>query len=129
RINRYHSDQRDIVKVVPLGDHLGPHQQIDCAGRKLHQDMLKAASAPRRVAVQPDDVHRRKHLPQPGLDLLGSLADIVYVFAVAGWAALGNRPDVVAVVALKAEIVFVEGECDVAVLTLDGQAAGPAYQE
>src|SRR5262249_1173967 len=117
------------MKVVTLCNHLSADQQIDCAGRKLHQYVLEAASPACRVAVQPRHIHRWKHLPQPGLELVSSFADIVHIFAVAGGAALGNRPDVVAVMALKTQVVLVESESHVAVLALDGEATRPAYQE
>src|SRR5262249_10103500 len=128
-IDRYHPDERDIMEIVAFGDHLSADDQVDRSGAELHQQVLEAAAAARRIAVDAGDRLVREKLAQSGFELFGALADVLYVLAVADRADTGRRPDIVAVVALQALIVPMVGQGDVAVRAMDAIAAGPAHRK
>ena len=89
------------MNVVPLGNHLRAHQQIDLARVQPRQQPLQVVPPAHRVAIHAADARARKNLRQPLLALLRPRAEIVKVFAVALRAARRHGAPEAAVVALQ----------------------------
>ncbi len=117
-----HAHQRHVGEVVPLGDHLRPHEEIDLAAAHLGQDRAQAASG---VAVQPRHARLWEALQQPLLHLLCAHPHPLHGVGGAVWTALrhgGAVPTVVAGQAPPADAVV--GQRDGAVLAGKDLAAG-----
>src|SRR5258706_9035728 len=56
-VDRNYANERDIWKVMSLGDHLRADEHIEAAGRKLNEHVLHFALVRHRVAVNTCDAH------------------------------------------------------------------------
>ena len=70
-----HDDQRDVRKVVALGDHLGADEDARLAAVDAREHRFHLALAAHRVAIEPGERRAGKLLAQRLLDALGALAD------------------------------------------------------
>ena len=124
-VGRHHADERHARKVVPLGNHLRPHQHVELAGREPGEDGGERATLPHRVAVHPPHARRREERRDLLLYLLGAETGMLQVGGGALATRLGHGHGVVAVVAARAPAVprGVHGERDAAVGALEGVAA------
>ena len=59
-VGRDNPHQRDVRNIVPLGDHLGAHQDIVVALAEVVEDVFKLAFPGDSIAVQPGDPGFRK---------------------------------------------------------------------
>src|ERR1051325_6808583 len=79
-VNRDHTDQRHVRKVVSFGKHLRTDEGIDAARTERCQRLLNHFSPRRGVAIDSRDTQSRQEQPQHLLELLGALANVVNVF-------------------------------------------------
>ena len=66
------ADQRDVRKVQPLRDHLGPDQDIELAAPEPLENHLVVVRAAHRVGIHAGDPGRVEHGARDRLDLLGA---------------------------------------------------------
>src|SRR5437879_13189980 len=107
------------MDVVPLGDHLRAHQQVDLTGVELVQHALKIVAGADGIAVQASNARLWKRLMEPLLYLFRSGAQKINVPAVAARALLRHSPPVTTIMAFQAIACFVEGKRDGAILSLN----------
>src|SRR5215467_5761576 len=69
-----HADKRDALKIVPLREHLGTHENIERAASEGAERFLILALGSRRVAVQPRNARARKFFAQPFFEMLRAFA-------------------------------------------------------
>src|SRR5262249_9668935 len=98
------------MNIMPLGDHLCSHQQVDLAGMKLVQYALEVMAGTDSVTIQASDAGPGKCGVQALLHLLRSCPQEVNVFAVTGWATFRYSLLVAAIVAFHAIAGLVEGQ-------------------
>lgn len=109
------ADAGDLREVEALGDHLGPHEDVDLPGGERGEGLVVDVLPAHRVGVHPEDAGLREGLLDGFLDLLGSLPAVAVAGGGAGGAAGGDRRDVVAEVAAEPRVGAVEGEGEAAV--------------
>src|ERR1700677_2313837 len=78
-----HADQGDAVNVVPLGDHLRAHQQIEFTFIERGKRALEVFVAANRVAIKTRDARLRKHAVQQFFQLLRAGTEKINVLAAA----------------------------------------------
>src|SRR5687768_12568227 len=82
-VYRDHADQRYVVKIVALREHLCSHQHIGFAGVESQECGCHTSPLSHRVAVDACDPKLREPAPQDVFNLLGPLADEVEKFTLA----------------------------------------------
>ena len=110
-----HAHQRHAGEIVPLGDELRAHQDVDLSPAEGGKNSLELPSAPRHVAIQTLHSRAWEKLRKLLLDLFRAFADVVEVLAVAGRAASGQARGVAAIVADQAMLAAVIRQRDGAV--------------
>ena len=128
--------QRDVAKVVPLGDHLGAHQHIDLAC--MHAGQLRFERAPESggVGIYAGDAHRPTARPlhmdqqfgQMFFQPLGAAPDRRNVDVAAGRAGARYALGKTAVVAAQRAVDLVKNPVGAAMRTLAFPAAVVAGQ-
>ncbi len=114
-IDRDNADQRDIMKVVALGDHLSTDHEIDISAGELIEQFFESSTAACGIAIQPGDAHLGVHLFEQGLDLLCAFTDIIDIWPFAIGTGARHPLDMVAVMADQPRFVTVKCERDIAV--------------
>jgi hypothetical protein len=89
------------VDVVSLGDHLGPHQQVNLPRMQTSKQPFHVAPAPHRIAIHSPDARLREDLLESFFALLRSGAKKVEVFALTLRAFLRNSASESTVMALQ----------------------------
>ena len=125
-IDGNNADERYVVKIVALREHLRSHKHIylaaiECSERLRHQSAFR-----HRIAVYAGDPQQRKSLLEHCFKLFGALADKIKEFALAERTYLWDAYAVAAIVADKLGPVFVVRQRNVAILAAKAFAAGPA---
>ena len=119
-----HPDQRDSVDVMPLGNHLRAHQQIEFAFVERIQSPLKVLTAADGITIQSADARLRKHAVQQFFQFFRTGSQKINVLAATMHACFRHRRNVATIMALHAMRSFVMSERDGAVLALQGFATG-----
>jgi hypothetical protein len=83
------TNQRDIGKIMPFGNHLCPNEDVEAAGGKIVKNALESTTPPRRIAVETRNGQGGKQFAQASFELLCPFADVSNAFAMALWAAAG----------------------------------------
>ena len=129
RIGREHPHQRHSLKVVPFGDHLRAHQDVQLAPHEPPQNSLRLTSPGGGVAVQPRHPCGRESTPHHLFYLLRPLADVVEMLAPALLATVRNTARIPAVVAEQPAPPAVERQRNAAIGALHCGTALTAQQK
>ena len=97
------ADQRDVLKIQALGDHLGAEQDRDLFFFKLPQELFVPMRRADRVGVHAQDLRSGEQSVQLLLDLLRTGADVLHDAAALRAAFIG-RLTVAAVMAHQPSI-------------------------
>ena len=111
---------RVTLKVVALGHHLGPHQNLDGARLKVPPQSVVGSAGPHGLTVHSGDPSLRESFQKRRLDLLGTLPEELQTFASTGGTGVGHGAGVTAVVTLQAVGAAVEGQRHRTFGALDG---------
>ncbi len=122
-IDRYHTDQGDVGKIVPLRQHLRSHQHVKFAFAEFHELFLEVAAARSCVAIDSANAKSREEFRQQGFNLFSALPNIVDVLPFAGRTSIRRHLTMVTVVAEDYSFAAMVSKCDVAIWTLDRLSA------
>ena len=103
-----HADQCQLREIVPLGQHLGPDQDVGIAAMDSGQHGFPLPAALDRVAVHAQHAGPRETLAHPVLEALGTAPERVDVLVAAGWAGPRDGGLEAAMVAAQAAVGEVE---------------------
>jgi hypothetical protein len=118
-----HAHQGDLRNVVPLGDHLGPDQDVQFLSPESVEDLFVRTFPACRVSVHSPDAGFGKKSPDFLFDPFRAFPDRLNLRALAGRAP-GRRNDLVfAVVATQALLGPMQRETHTAVRALDQMPA------
>ena len=109
-IGRDGTDQCDSRKVVPFGDQLRPHQDVNLALAEIVKHFAEVPTTPRSVAVQSLHPCTGKKLRQLRFDLFSALTHVLQVLARASGTPRGDIRGIAAVMAHQAVGATVIGE-------------------
>src|SRR4029079_1193642 len=80
RINRNHTNQSHIRKIMTLRQHLRADKRIDAARAEVNQRLLKHLSPRRSITIYSCDTQGREQQLEHLLELLRAFAHVVNVF-------------------------------------------------
>ena len=127
QVGIHHAYQRKLWEVMPLGHHLRADQHVDLAGHDGVHEVLDLARAAHRIAGE----HRPAGAGEGTIHLLGQPLDAgpagrEAVFGVAGGTSLGQRPPVVAMMAVEGAGEAMFHQPSAAVRAVEAVPAGAA---
>ncbi len=105
-----HANQREVRKVVALGEHLGADQDVDVARANALAHLVPGVLAARAVAVDPQHARLRKMAAERLFDALGALPHGRQIRLAALRAGRRDTPLVSAVVAMETQFGDVQNE-------------------
>src|SRR6185295_9630572 len=129
RINRDDADQRDVVKIVSLRQHLCADQQIQVALAEIEESLFELMPPRLGIAIYAANPQPRKTLAQQLLDLFSAFADVVDVLAAAGRTRGRSPLTMITVMTHQRLIGAVISQRHVAIRTLDRFAARASQDE
>ena len=124
RIGADRPDQRQLRKVVPLGQHLGADQDVGLAGVDLCAQRFPLLAALGRVAVHAQDARLWKTLGKRFFEALGAAPEGQDVLVATGRASLGHAAFEAAVMAAQAAVGEVQHQVGRAARAVGDPAAG-----